>query len=562
MAISVVPRTYVRGVFRGSGFGVGVTVADLRPWPAEAMPLQGADAAELLPPGVIERPARLGEMLPVSWRSGAEIATELQRVTQAEAQLTAYKAELVMGLAALRPADEDPAPGEPGAASPAWKSSWDWATVALGVSEFFCDELAMILNCSRSAATTLFEQSATLLGRIPATWAALADGKLDWPRARKIAAELGWAARETDPDIVREVEAAILPVAAELSIKALEAAIRRELIARDADAANRRRRDRQRTADVTVRRAGDGMSEFHAFVPTDRAEAWREMVDQLAWQLKDGGDPRSIGQLRVAALEDLILRPWDDRREPVTANLTVVAPLWSLFPDAGLPVGCMGDDDLLTVVDPRPVILAPQTPPEVNGQPITAAHLRELLERLDAVCPGGLQPPTGGTLRIALVDANGKLRALTDRRELERLVRRGCPRHPGANCGCAVLDRPPPIDRYEPTPAQRRFVTTRDRTCRQPGCPNRAGWADLDHVIPHAEGGETDCANLCCLCRHHHRLKTHARGWSFTMSDDGVLTVTTPSGVTRKTRPPGLAPPHDPGSAAPPFDPAADLPPF
>ena len=50
----------------------------------------------------------------------------------------------------------------------------------------------------------------------------------------------------------------------------------------------------------------------------------------------------------------------------------------------------------------------------------------------------------------------------------------------------------------------------------------------------------TDCDNLCCLCRRHHRLKTHARGWLYVMTPDGVLSVTTPSGVTRTSRPPGL----------------------
>jgi len=62
---------------------------------------------------------------------------------------------------------------------------------------------------------------------------------------------------------------------------------------------------------------------------------------------------------------------------------------------------------------------------------------------------------------------------------------------------------------------------------------------DLDHVIPHAEGGATDCDNLCCLCRRHHRLKTHASGWSFHLDAHGALLVTTPSGVTRISRPPG-----------------------
>jgi hypothetical protein len=113
------------------------------------------------------------------------------------------------------------------------------------------------------------------------------------------------------------------------------------------------------------------------------------------------------------------------------------------------------------------------------------------------------------------------------------------------------------VDRYRPTPAQRRFTTTRDRTCRHPGCRNRAVWADLDHVLPHTDGGATDCANLCCLCRRHHRLKTHAPGWSFVMDDDGVLTVTTPTGVPRVTRPPGLLTGTERGPA-----PRDDPPPF
>src|SRR3954451_24979857 len=69
----------------------------------------------------------------------------------------------------------------------------------------------------------------------------------------------------------------------------------------------------------------------------------------------------------------------------------------------------------------------------------------------------------------------------------------------------------------------------------------------------------------CCLCRRHHRLKTHAPRWQFTLTPDGVLSVTTPSGVPRATRPPGLhldpellltpitGPPPDPHDDPPPF---------
>ena len=117
------------------------------------------------------------------------------------------------------------------------------------------------------------------------------------------------------------------------------------------------------------------------------------------------------------------------------------------------------------------------------------------------------------------------------------------------------------MDRHDPSPGQQAFIHTRDRTCRFPTCGQRVGWADADHVVPHAHGGATDCANLCCLCRSHHRLKTFARGWRFTMSDDGVLTVTTPSGITRTTRPPGMRPPpvtDPPGAQAGQDDPPPD----
>jgi hypothetical protein len=171
-------------------------------------------------------------------------------------------------------------------------------------------------------------------------------------------------------------------------------------------------------------------------------------------------------------------------------------------------------------------------------------------------------------MTFAFTDATGALQAVATLRELRLAARRGCPAHPDGDCGCPVLDRPEPTDAYEPTAAQRRFLTTRDRSCRHPGCDHRAGWADADHVLPHARGGATDCANLCCLCRRHHRLKTFAPGWTYAITPDGVLTVRAPSGVTRTTRPPGLhltgprvitRPPDQPASAP---DPADDPPPF
>jgi hypothetical protein len=514
-------------VFDGGGFGVGVTVTPLGPMPWDDVPARA---------GVSVHPTRLGELMPVHRRTQAERAAEVERVIRAEGALAAYKVELVAAMARDSAAADDRSADQPGAASPDWAG--DPADDPLpDASEFFPDELALVLNCSRAAATTLAEASVTLTERLPATWAALADGDLDWSRARTIAAELGWPAREVDPEVVAEVETAVLPVAGELSVKRLKATVQRELLSRDASAAERRRKQAERTADVTVHPVGDGMSELRAVMPTPLAVATRAAVDTYAHMAKANGEPRPIGQLRVGVLGDLALRPWDTSRPPVTAQLTVLAPLDALRP---APQQVVPPAEL-PVRRPAHPGTAPRQVGEVSGQPITAANLRELLRELDALCPGGLQAPTAGTLTIAITDENGGLRAAITRPELERLARRGCVEHRPADCECPVLDRPPsPGSRYRPTPAQYRFTRTRDRTCRHPGCGSRAAWADVDHVVPHGEGGATDCDNLCCLCRRHHRLKTHAIGWRFELTPDGVLSVTTPSGITRITRPPGL----------------------
>ena len=495
----VVPHAYRPGMFPPEVFGVGVTVAELRPALWES---------GLLPVGVVSRPSRLGDLLPVHVMTPEQKATHLQRVEEAEAKLAAFKAELVVGLAADRPASGDRQRGQTGAASGEWAAQ----LLDADVSEFFPDELALVLNCSRTAATRQWEWSATLLRRLPATWAALADGWLDWPRARAIAAELGWPARESPDDVLAAVEAVVLPRATGLSVTRLRGLVRAELIKADPAAADRRRKKAEREADVTVRGLGDGMGELRARMPLPEASEMRAQVDAHARALKQAGDVRPLGQLRSAVLHGLVTRSWEDRPN-VSAHVEVVASLGTLECAAA---GAPG---------------AGREPVLVDGEPVTAALAREFLERLDALCPGGLQAPTDGSLSLSIVDEDGRLVAAVTRRELECAVRRG-----------EGLGPPPVVDRYAPTPAQRRFGRTRDRTCRHVGCGNRAGWADLDHVVAHAEGGATDCANLCCLCRRHHRLKTHARGWRYVMTPDGVLTITTPSGVTRVTRPPGMLP--------------------
>src|SRR5436309_7837372 len=98
------------------------------------------------------RPARLTELFRPEQHRDSWIAGQLGELRRREAVDAAFRLSLVAELAARRPASAD---------VPIGRSD----TVELpvhGVSEFFPDELALILNCSRTQATVLFEQAMTL----------------------------------------------------------------------------------------------------------------------------------------------------------------------------------------------------------------------------------------------------------------------------------------------------------------------------------------------------------------------------------------------------------------
>ncbi|RBY85728.1 HNH endonuclease signature motif containing protein [Blastococcus sp. TF02A-30] len=450
-------------------------------------------------------------VLPVGLLSKEQAAAELVRLQRRKAVDAAYEAELVLRMAELTPDVSDPRPGEPGAGSSGWGADGGVA----GVSEFFAGELALVLNRGRGTADHLFSRARVWRDRLPATFAALAAGELDVARAAALAEVLSPA----DPELTRAVEARLLPEAVDLSVARLRARALELLLTLDATAAEERRKRAEKTADVFLQPGADGMATLGADLPADEAaEAWA-VIDTLAKMAKADGDDRPIAALRTELFSLLLRRPGGTGQPPVTAHLTITATLDSLD-GRTTEAGC------------------------VAGVVITAAHVRELLARIGAL---GLQNPPAGGLTFALTDADGRLLATTTVAELLRLAKKGCPEHSGQDCGCPVLGPPPATGAYTPTGRQQRFTKTRDRTCRMPGCAQRVGWTDLDHVRPHACDGETTCSNLCCLCRSHHRLKTFAPGWHFLMEPDGTLHVTTPSGITRTTRPPGLratAPPE------------------
>ena len=442
--------------------------------------------------------------------SPERMAAGLQSVQRRRAQDAAEEAELIMALAAARPATGDPALGTPGARKRGWAVDEGYD----GASEFFTTELSAVLSLGRGTAGYRYRRARTWTTKLPLTFAALSVGEIDERRAAVLAEVL----EHTNAETAGQVEAALIGEATDLSVARLKARATEEMLRLDSAAADERREAAEKAADVHLYpSATDGRATLATDLPADEAVECFDVVDQLARMLKADGDERPIGQLRAHVASMLLRRPADNGLPPVGANLTVMASLDAL--EGGI------------------------TPGEVNGLPITAAHLRELLARVGAL---GLTTPDGGELSYAITGPDGELLATLTPAELARLAKKDGP----------VAGPPPATHAYEPTDKQRAFVTARDRRCRFPNCGQRVAWTDLDHVTSHACGGATDCTNLCCLCRSHHRLKTFARGWRFRIDDDGTLHVTAPSGVTRTTRPPGLRPPPARSS------PADDPPPF
>ncbi|MBC7278260.1 HNH endonuclease signature motif containing protein, partial [Nocardioides sp.] len=93
-------------------------------------------------------------------------------------------------------------------------------------------------------------------------------------------------------------------------------------------------------------------------------------------------------------------------------------------------------------------------------------------------------------------------------------------------------------DAYTPTGRLRTQVQLIDQTCAFPNCNVKAENCDLDHRVPFDQGGKTTTSNLTCLCRRHHRAKTHL-GWTYQRLAPGRYRWRSPHGYEFLTSPEG-----------------------
>ena len=104
------------------------------------------------------------------------------------------------------------------------------------------------------------------------------------------------------------------------------------------------------------------------------------------------------------------------------------------------------------------------------------------------------------------------------------------------------------------SPALKRALRSRDRTCRFPGCDQHR-FLHAHHIQHWAQGGRTDLANLIQLCSHHHRL-VHEGGYSVERRAGGRVRFRRPDG---EAVPPAPCPPQGEAVAVPRLNGAAGV---
>jgi hypothetical protein len=277
--------------------------------------------------------------------------------------------------------------------------------------------------------------------------------------------------------------------------------------------------------------------------------------------LRGGDEPREVdgqpvpaGMVRELAYTlGLLPRPTTGphaRPNPNDAAAGLVAGEVIVDPDGNAQAGRAADADALAGRAADAAAATRRTAGAVGAVSVgTPADEWSVYDQLAADVAGLLgvrqsaDSPLAGLPQIAVIDElSGQLLALTDAGELRRTAdcgrarcrRRGrCP-HPPRGPG---LGPPPETAGYRPSAPLDRFVRARDRRCRFPGCRARPMRCDLDHNLPWPLG-PTSHDNLCCLCRHHHRLAHQAPGWRLRRLPDGGLEWTTPGGAKLVTHPP------------------------
>jgi hypothetical protein len=435
------------------------------------------------------------------------------------------------------------------------------------LAEHVAGEVAAALTLTGRAAEGLLADAAGL-ARLPEVHGYLAAGRIDVPKSAVITGEL--AVLDSDHQ-AQVIAGRVLPEAPSLTTGQLRARLRRLILAADPEAADRRRAEAARDAQVCLwtETSGNAGLAGRELAEADALAADRRLTALARW-LSDRGVAGSLGQLRAA----------------VFIALLHGRPIQSLLPDgpaaaagpgsgaagpgsgtagsgsgtpasgcgtagcgcgpAGRGPGHAGPGDPAGVVAPAVSGTIHLTMPlsawtgrteaagEIAGYgPAAAGSCRDLADLLaasaatrwcltltgpagqavaHACAPRGHGPPSR---RLAWRWAQGLAG------QMAYLETAGC-RHSRAEA------------RYRPSLSLQHLIRVRQARCAFPGCRRPADRADLDHTVPFEQGGITCECNLAPLCRRHHQAK-QAPGWRLTQDQPGRMIWQLPHGRSYTT---------------------------
>ncbi|MGO4257741.1 DUF222 domain-containing protein [Marmoricola sp. RAF53] len=373
---------------------------------------------------------------------------------------------------------------------PDFAATWGDSPVPLAgegaplVSNFCVTEFSAALGMSDHSGRALIAEAMELAHRLPRVWHRITTGTLKVWRARLIASKTLHLSMEAAAYVDAQVARFAHRIGAAETDRLVDAAIATFMPQTAREIAERRADQRHVTVDHH-QVSFEGTSLIHGELDLVDALDLDARLSADAAQLKEWGSEASLDARRAEALGNL-------------ARGEMVLP-------GGFETGAARL--------PQPPVGAERLPqPPVARRPVT------LYLHLDPRDPFGRLENRGPHL-ISQEQIQGWLKA------------------PGAQITIRpVIDLNDELatTAYQPSDRLREHVILRDRTCVFPYCTRNARACDLDHIEPYdPDGGndQTRTSNLAALCRHHHRLKTHA-GWHYEAQRPGTYRWRSPAGYT------------------------------
>jgi hypothetical protein len=443
------------------------------------------------------------------------------------------------------------------------------------VFESAVSELQLELTLTGFGAGRLLELACPLSDRLPETLNALRRGQIDEAKAAVIARAVHGV---LDPAAAGQVERRVLPKAPTQTTGRLRHAVERAVLQADPHAAERRRRRAEAGRRVEIRPTDAHTADLCGRdLPAGQALAADNRITALAQALKHDGETGSLTYLRAQVFLNLLLgtgptptwppthdlpdhpdHPADDTPDDVTDG-----QLFGEDDSGGAEPGGVkpGGTDSGGVESGGGTANSPaRTDTGITGSVhvVVPIHTLQGMSDEPGEVPGYGAVPASVARAIAAAAATGRrwCYSLVDhtgqaighghtkarnndtgcRRLLADITGQVGARHV-TRAGESELNCTPDLQTgpvhttgtYRPSASLRHLIETRDRTCRFPTCRRPARRCDMDHTIPHDNGGPTCECNLAPLCRQHHQIK-QMQDWTLTQPEPGRLIWKTPSG--------------------------------